>query len=31
MMEPSRGTEAHVGSVIDASDTSAELLERLGS
>ena len=31
MMEPSRGTAAHVGSVIDASDTSAELLERLGS
>jgi Pup amidohydrolase len=31
MMEPSRGTEAHVGSVIRDSDTSAELLERLGS
>ncbi len=31
MMEPSRGTEAHVGSVIAASETSAELLERLGS
>jgi proteasome accessory factor A len=31
MMEPSRGTAAHVGSLIAASDTSAELLERLGS
>jgi proteasome accessory factor A len=31
MMEPSRGTEAHVGRLIDDSDTAAELLDRLGS
>jgi proteasome accessory factor A len=31
MMEPARGTAAHVGSLIDASATSAELLDRLGS
>jgi len=31
MMEPSRGTEAHVGRLIRESETSAELLERLGS
>ncbi|MCU0310410.1 MAG: proteasome accessory factor PafA2 [Acidimicrobiales bacterium] len=31
MMEPSRGTEAHVGRLIQESETSAELLERLGS
>jgi hypothetical protein len=31
MMEPSRGTEAHVGSLIRDSNTAAELLERLGS
>ena len=31
MMEPTRGTAAHVGSLIAASGTSAELLERLGS
>ncbi len=31
MMEPTRGTAAHVGSLIAASETSAELLERLGS
>jgi proteasome accessory factor PafA2 len=31
MMEPSRGTAAHVASVIESSRTSAELLERLGS
>ncbi|MEX1218493.1 MAG: depupylase/deamidase Dop [Acidimicrobiales bacterium] len=31
MMEPSRGTAAHVASVIESSNTSAELLERLGS
>jgi proteasome accessory factor PafA2 len=31
MMEPARGTAAHVGSLIAASATSAELLERLGS
>ena len=30
MMEPSRGTAAHVASVIDASRNAAELLERLG-
>ncbi|CAN5681453.1 MAG: proteasome accessory factor PafA2 [Actinomycetota bacterium] len=31
MMEPSRGTAEHVASLIDSSDTAAELLERLGS
>ncbi len=31
MMEPSRGTEAHVGRLIKDSETSADLLERLGS
>ncbi len=31
MMEPTRGTEAHVGTLLDESDTVAELLERLGS
>jgi Pup amidohydrolase len=31
MMEPLRGTAAHVGSVIDESETAAELLARLGS
>ena len=31
MMEPSRGTEAHVGRLIEDSETSADLLERLGS
>ena len=31
MMEPARGTAAHVASLIDASATSAELLDRLGS
>ncbi len=31
MMEPSRGTEAHVGRLIRDSETSADLLERLGS
>ena len=31
MMEPSRGTAAHVASVIDASRDAADLLERLGS
>ena len=31
MMEPLRGTAAHVGSVIDESATAAELLSRLGS
>jgi proteasome accessory factor A len=31
MMEPSRGTESHVGSLIRDSDTAAELLDRLGS
>lgn len=30
MMEPGRGTAAHVASVIDASRDAAELLERLG-
>jgi proteasome accessory factor A len=30
MMEPTRGTRAHVGALIDECDTSAELLERLG-
>ena len=31
MLEPSRGTEAHVGTILDESDTVAELLERLGA
>lgn len=31
MMEPTRGTEAHVGSLIDGCTTPADLLERLGS
>jgi Pup amidohydrolase len=31
MMEPLRGTRAHVGSLIDESSSAAELLERLGS
>jgi proteasome accessory factor A len=31
MMEPLRGTADHVASLIDASDTVAELLERLGA
>ncbi len=31
MMEPSRGTEAHVGTLIEECETAAELLDRLGS
>jgi Pup amidohydrolase len=31
MMEPLRGTRAHVGRLIDDSDTAAELLSKLGS
>jgi len=31
MMEPMRGTEAHVGTLFDECDTAAELLRRLGS
>ena len=31
MLEPARGTTAHVGSLIDECDTAAELLDRLGS
>ncbi len=31
MMEPTRGTEAHVGTLVDECDTAAELLDRLGS
>ena len=31
MMEPSRGTAAHVASVIESCQTAAELLDRLGS
>jgi proteasome accessory factor A len=31
MMEPMRGTQAHVGSLIDECSTAAELLERLGT
>jgi Pup amidohydrolase len=31
MMEPSRGTAAHVGTLIEECDTAAELLARLGS
>ncbi len=31
MMEPSRGTAEHVGTLIDECETAAELLDRLGS
>ncbi len=31
MMEPLRGTEHHVGRLVDESDTAAELLRRLGT
>jgi proteasome accessory factor A len=31
MMEPLRGTAAHVGRLLDECTTAAELLERLGS
>ena len=31
MMEPMRGTKAHVGRLIDECSSAAELLERLGS
>jgi proteasome accessory factor A len=31
MMEPTRGTQAHVGSLLDGCTTPAELLDRLGS
>ena len=31
MMEPMRGTRAHVGTLLDECTTAAELLERLGS
>ena len=31
MMEPMRGTEAHVGTLFDESDSAAELLRRLGN
>jgi Pup amidohydrolase len=31
MMEPTRGTAAHVGSLVEECETSAELLKRLGS
>jgi len=31
MMEPSRGTAEHVGTLIDGCETAAELLDRLGS
>jgi proteasome accessory factor A len=31
MMEPSRGTEAHVGTLLADCTTAAELLDRLGS
>ncbi len=31
MLEPLRGTVEHVGALIDASDTAAELLEKLGA
>ena len=30
MMEPLRGTQAHVGSLIDGCDTAADLLQKLG-
>jgi proteasome accessory factor A len=31
MMEPTRGTEAHVGTLLEECTTSAELLDKLGS
>jgi proteasome accessory factor A len=31
MMEPTRGTAAHVGNLLDECTTSAELLRRLGT
>ena len=31
MMEPSRGTAVHVGTLIDECETAGELLDRLGS
>ena len=31
MMEPLRGTEAHVGTLFDECDSAAELLRRLGT
>jgi Pup amidohydrolase len=31
MMEPGRGTKAHVGTLLDECNTAAELLDRLGS
>ena len=31
MMEPTRGTEAHVGTLLAECTTSSELLDRLGS
>ena len=31
MMEPTRGTRAHVGTLLDECTTPAELLDRLGS
>jgi proteasome accessory factor A len=31
MLEPLRGTEAHVGSVVESSVSAAELLESLGA
>ena len=31
MMEPTRGTKAHVGSLLEECETSAELLKRLGT
>ena len=31
MMEPMRGTEAHVGTLFDECETASELLRRLGT
>jgi hypothetical protein len=31
MMEPLRGTKAHVGDLVDGSDTAAELIRKLSS
>jgi len=31
MMEPMRGTQAHVGTLFDECETAAELLRRLGT
>ncbi|MDH3302234.1 MAG: proteasome accessory factor PafA2 family protein, partial [Acidimicrobiia bacterium] len=31
MLEPGRGTRSHVGTILDESETAAQLLEKLGA